>query len=173
MNRSIINYIIMFIVLMLAQVLVCNHIILFNVATPIVFIYLIICLPISLNVNWVLTIGFLSGLCIDIFSDTLGINCLACSVLAMLRKPVFSLYTPRENDNKDISPTATSLGFTVYAKYLFTLVFFFCVVAFCAEYLSFFNFGRVVAKILFSTILSSVVLFGIDSLIVNRREKRL
>lgn len=163
----------MSLLLILAQVLVCNHIILFNVATPVIFIYLIICLPISLHTNWILTIGFLTGLCVDVFSDTLGINCLACSIMAMLRKPILSFYTPRDTDNKELSPTATSLGFSIYAKYLITIVFIYCLVAFCAEYLSFFNIGRVFSKIISSTILSSVVLYGIDSLIVNRNEKRL
>ena len=173
MNNQIINYIILFISLLLAQVLICNHIILFGVATPIIYIYLVISLPMSSSVNLLLLISFLSGLTIDIFSDTLGVNCLAAVIMTMCRKPILLLYNPRENDKKGLIPTMTSLGFSVYLKYLTTLVLIYSIISYSAEYLSFINFSRMTLKIISSTILSTIILVGIDSLIVNRRAKRL
>ena len=173
MDRSIINYLILFVSLLLAQVLIFNHIVLFGVATPIIYIYLIISLPISSSVNLLLLISFLSGLSIDIFSDILGVNCLAAVIMTMCRKPILSLYNPRENDNKGLIPTIKSLGLSVYIKYVTSLVLIYCIVAYGAEYLSFVNFGRIVFKIFSSTILTTLLLLGFDSLIINRREKRL
>ena len=77
MNRSAISLIIWSIVLILAQVLVFNHICLFGYAVAFVFIYTLIKLPISMSKEWQFTIAFLLGLVIDIFSDTLGMNTLA------------------------------------------------------------------------------------------------
>lgn len=52
------QFILLGFILVLAQVIVFNHICLFNVAVPLVFIYLLVRLPITLSVNWMLTIGF-------------------------------------------------------------------------------------------------------------------
>ena len=77
MSKAILQNFIILVVLLLAQVLICNHILLFNVATLFIFIYVIIHLPISLGTGWLLTWAFLSGLTVDVFSDTLGVNALA------------------------------------------------------------------------------------------------
>lgn len=62
--------VILLIVLVTAQVLICNHIMLFNVATPFIFIYLIVSLPMDLKTDWLLTWAFAAGLLVDLFSDT-------------------------------------------------------------------------------------------------------
>ena len=43
------------IVLVLAQVLVCNRIMLFGVAVAFVFIYVVVSLPMKLKTDWLLT----------------------------------------------------------------------------------------------------------------------
>lgn len=96
MSKTTLQFLLLGFILVLAQVIVFNHICLFNMAVPMVFFYLIIRLPITLSVNWLLTIGFFLGLTVDIFSDTYGMNALACTVEAMLRRPILRLYVPRE-----------------------------------------------------------------------------
>ncbi|MBR2084353.1 MAG: rod shape-determining protein MreD [Muribaculaceae bacterium] len=82
-----IQFILLFIVLTVLQ-LVCNKIVLWGVAMPVVFIYLILRLPVNLHGGWVLTIAFFSGLIIDIFDNTPGMNALACTLMAAVRRPV-------------------------------------------------------------------------------------
>ena len=89
MNKTAIILIALFLVLVPAQAVIFNNLILFNIALPLVFIYLIISLPVTLSTNWSLTIGFVTGLAVDIFSDTSGMNALACTTLAFIRKPVY------------------------------------------------------------------------------------
>ena len=62
MTKTVIQFIVLFFALMIMQ-LVCNKIVLFNVAMPIVFIYLILRLPVNLHGGWVLTIAFSPGCC--------------------------------------------------------------------------------------------------------------
>lgn len=69
MSKTVLQFILLGFILVLAQVIVFNHICLFNVAVPLVFIYLLVRLPITLSVNWMLTIGFFLGLTVDIFSE--------------------------------------------------------------------------------------------------------
>lgn len=167
------QFIILGLVLVLAQVLVFNHICLFNVGVPMVFIYLIVRLPVTLALNWVLTIGFFIGLIVDVFSDTYGMNAVACTVLAMIRRPVLRLYVPREEDLTRPEPSMLSLGAGVYMKYLLTLTLIYCALIFTIEAFTFFNPLQLLLRIIFSTLLSMIIMLGIDSIMTPRSEKRL
>jgi rod shape-determining protein MreD len=93
--NSWLRYFFLFIVVVFLQVTIGNNIHLLGVAIPFLYIYFIIRLPLSLSVNWTFTLAFILGLVIDIFSNTPGMNALACTVVAFLRKPILNLYTPR------------------------------------------------------------------------------
>ena len=167
------QFILLGFILVLAQVIVFNHICLFNVAVPLVFIYLLVRLPITLSVNWMLTIGFFLGLIVDIFSDTYGMNTLACTIEAMMRKPILRLYVPREEDLARPEPSMYSLGTATYLKYLLTLTLLYCSLIFLIEAFTFFNPVRLLLRIVFSTILSMALMIGIDSFMTPQSEKRL
>lgn len=167
MSREIVHYIILFVSMLLLQVLICNNIVLFNVAIPIIFIYFIIHLPINLSTNIVLTLSFLLGLMVDVFSDTLGMNTLACTILAMLRRKIYSLYKSREEKFAEIVPSISSLGIIVFMKYLITMTLCYCILFFSIEYFSFSHFSIMLTKILSSTALTFVLILGIDSLITR------
>ncbi|MGN1237775.1 MAG: rod shape-determining protein MreD [Muribaculaceae bacterium] len=171
MIKTVLQFIALFIILTLVQV-VCNHICIFGVAIPIVYIYFIIRLPINLSVNWAMTLAFLLGLTIDIFSNTQGMNALACVVAAALRRPVFSLYFAREDDLANPIPSIQTLGFGIYIKYLLSMVLLFCILLFSIQAFTLHNLQTTLLRIAASTILSTLLIFGIDSL-DTKREKRL
>lgn len=173
MSKTTLQFILLGIVLVLAQVIVFNHVCLFNVAVPLVFIYLIIRLPITLSLNWVLTISFGLGLVVDIFSDTYGMNTVACTILGALRRPVLRLYVPREEDLTRPEPSMLSLGVAVYIKYLLSMTLIYCTLIFVIEVFTFFNPLQLVLRIVFSTLLSLLIMLGIDTLMTPRSEKRL
>ena len=74
MGKIIVQNILILICLILVQVLICNHIMLFNIAMVFVFIYVVISLPLNLSTGWLLTWAFFSGLVVDIFSNKVGVN---------------------------------------------------------------------------------------------------
>ena len=161
MIKTILQFLLLFIILTLLQV-VCNHICIFGVAIPIVYIYFLIRLPINLSVNWSM----------DIFSNTQGMNALACVVTAALRRPVFSLYFAREDDLANPIPSIQTLGFGIYIKYLLSMVLIFCILLFAIQAFTLHNLQVTMMRIAASTILSTLLIFGIDSL-DTKREKRL
>lgn len=173
MSKTILHFFFLFIIMLLTQVIVFNHIVLFNVAMLVIFIYFIIRLPITLSVNWVMTLSFFLGLSIDIFSDTQGMNSLACTILAVLRRPIFRLYFPREDDLTIPEPSIRSLGIGIYIKYLFSMVLMYCTLIFMIEAFTFFNPLQLILRIICSSALSFLLILGIDSLTLSRREKRL
>lgn len=173
MNQRFFLNLAMMIVLILVQVLICNHIMLFNVAMAFVFIYVFISLPMDTKVTVVLTWAFFSGLLVDLFSDTPGLNALACTLLAIIRKPCLYAYIPKDDFTKNVVPSLANLGFAVYAKYLLTLSAIYCVLVFTIEYFNFANVKQLVILSASSAVFTFLILLGIDSLIISRSEKRL
>lgn len=156
----------------LLQVLIFNQIHLFEVAVPLVFIYIIFKMPISLSTVWVLTLSFLLGLVVDIFSNTPGMNALACTILAFMRRPILSLYLPHGYDYATEVPSIRCFGMWLYVRYSLTLSLLYCTLVFLIESLSFFDLPYLILRILGSTLLTFVLILCIDSL-SQGNEKRL
>lgn len=172
MDKDVLINLIIAIVLVLTQVLICNHIFIFDVAMAFVFIYVIIRMPMDLKTDALLTWAFLCGLLVDLFSDTPGVNALACTILAMLKSPCMYAYVPRDDRTKSIAPSIKELGFAVYSKYLLTMSGIYCLLAFTIEYFNFADIKEIVIMTVSSALLTFLVILGIDSLIVSN-EKRL
>ncbi|MDE5800624.1 MAG: rod shape-determining protein MreD, partial [Paramuribaculum sp.] len=110
MNRTYTTILIWIPLLIVLQALVFNHICLFGYAVPFVFIYGLLRLPLSLSKERAFTIGFLTGSILDIFSDTMGLNALCCTLLMALRRPIARLYLPRDEDLLELIPGIKSYG---------------------------------------------------------------
>lgn len=162
-GQSIKN-VILFVLLVLFQVLVCNNILLFGVGVPLPFIYFILALPMGLSLNLLLLVSFLLGFSVDIFSDTMGLNSLACIVLAVLKKPMFYAYMPREDKNADLAPSLFTMGWENYIKYLISLALIYCMLVFLIEFTSFASFGRILLMTIVSAVLTMLLMLGIDTL---------
>ncbi|MDE5842111.1 MAG: rod shape-determining protein MreD [Muribaculaceae bacterium] len=165
MNRSLIILAFLFPILILLQVLIFNHIMLFNLAVPFVFIYFIVRFPLGVSGSWAITFAFLMGLIVDIFSDTLGVNALACTILAGVKPSVFYAYVPRDDKTKNIVPTITTIGWQNYSKYLITLSAIFCLLEFGIEYFSYAGIQEILLMAVASSIITFIVILGIDSLL--------
>lgn len=161
---SPLKYVALFLVLILAQILICNNILLFGVAIPFVYIYFILVLPLNTNLNLLMILAFLMGLLIDLFSDTLGLNCLACLLLSVLKKPVFYAYMPHEDKFLSAIPSISTMGWFNYLKYILTLIAIFTIVIFGVEFFSFASFGRIMAMTASSLLFSLLVMLAVDAL---------
>lgn len=168
MNNSIIKYSILFIVCVLLQVLIFNKVILFHVAVPMVFIYFIVRLPVDLKLSYVFTLSFLLGLAVDIFSDTPGVNALACTLLAALRLPVYFAYMTRDDNTVRLTPCVFTMGIFEYSKYLLSCIVIYCLMAFSIEYFSFANVKDIVIMTAASAVLTFMLLLTFDCLIPVR-----
>lgn len=169
MTKETLKFAGIFIAMILLQVLICNHIALFNVAVPIIFIYFIVRLPIDLGHGWLFTLSFLMGLIIDICSDTPGVNALASTLLSGVKRPVFFAYVPRDDKSKIVAPSISTLGAAAYCKYLVTMVAIYCVLVFSIEYFNFADIKEIVILSASSCILSFTILLAIDCLIINKQ----
>lgn len=74
-----------FILLISIQLLIVNNIELFGYSSPYIYILFIITFPLEANRNLLIFLGFLLGLCMDIWSNSGGIHAGACVLIAYLR----------------------------------------------------------------------------------------
>lgn len=171
MAKNTIQFIILFVVLVLVQVIF-SKIMLFNVATPIIFIYLLLRLPISASLNVVFTVAFFSGLAIDMFNNTQGMNALACLLISAIRSKVFYAFVTRDDETSNIIPSCKSVGTGTYLKYAGTLMLVYCFLIFFIQAFTFHNVLLTIARVICSFVISLILIYGIDSLVDTRREKR-
>lgn len=169
MTKEVLKYLLMFVILVVAQAVVFNHLYLWNVAIPLVFIYFILKLPVTLAQGWVITLSFLLGMSVDMFSNTPGMNSLACTLLSVMRMPVLHLYYPRDEDMAFPEPGIRTLGAAVFMKYVFTLTFIYCLMFFAIEAFTFSNWLLMLARTAASSVLTFIIIVAIDSFFSKRR----
>lgn len=175
MNRHLLSFLLLFIILVPAQALIFNNMVLFNVAMPFVYILMILKLPLNMSVNIVMTLAFVSGLAVDIFSDTMGINTIAAVVTAFVRKPVARIYLGADAETEELKPSAASMGSAAFIKYALTASLIYCTLVFTIEAFQFFNLRLLLLRIACSTLFTFMLIFALDSLTLSRSrsEKRL
>ncbi len=143
--------------LLTLQILVLNNILpsgaFFDYANIIIYPLLIILMPIEIEGPALMVIGFIYGMLLDFFTDSIGVHASACVFLAFVRPFVLSVVEPREGYNVNQSPLRQTFGFPWFFTYsafmlLLHLFFYFSVEAFTFVF---------IIEILLKTIVSFVV----------------
>lgn len=138
MNTRTIQLIFISIILLLAQVLVLNHIHLFGVAMPLLYVYIMLVFP-RKYARWKILIwGFAMGLSIDIFLNTPGLAASSMTFIGLVQPNILDMFIQKENA-EDIEPTMKSLGTMKYIYYSAILVLIYCIIFFSLEAFNFFN----------------------------------
>lgn len=167
MTNNWLKQLISFIVLILLQVLVFNHISFWGYATPFLYIYFIIKMPIDTNRNLLMVLGFIMGFIIDIFCNTPGQNAAATVFAAFAQRPVQGLFFARE-DFEHFIPSIVSLG-SAFMKYTCVVVFLHNLALILISSFSYFNFQTILLRIISSTILTCILIFAIEGFTVKKR----
>lgn len=166
MNIDLLKRLWLFIILLLAQALVLNHIHLFGFATPLLYIYFVSSFKRNYP-KWALLVwSFIMGLSVDIFSNTPGVAATSMTVLALLQPYVLELFMQRESD-EDIQPSIFTFGLMRYLYYTLLLTFIYCVVFFTVETFTFFNWLQWILSVAGSMLLSVVLIVVVDNLRKN------
>lgn len=155
------NRLIMFVCLCLAQVLILNHVHLFQVATPLLYVYFVITFRRNFP-RWIMLLAsFFTGLLIDICSSTPGLAAFCLTLIAFVQPLVLELFVPRDSvDNLESS--AAALGWNRFATLSAILTVFYCLLFFGLESFSFFNWFLWLGRALASAALTLLLLFAIE-----------
>ena len=128
-------------------------------------------LPNNKNKIYTLIIAFFTGLLIDIFTNTYGIHAFS-TVFVMFYRNRW-LNRSGEHSGETVSPSIDSLGSKWFLFFIFPLIFIHHFLVFFIENGGFHFFGRLLAKVILSTILTGIIVFVIHVLLAPKRKKRI
>lgn len=164
MNKTALNILLTALILIPVQAVFLNNMVLFNVAVPIVFIYVIITLPITYSAAAAMTVGFLCGAAVDVLSDTLGMNALCCTLLSFFHRNIFHLYVSSDIDLAEQRPSPRNMGAADFMKYALTMTVAYCLMLFGIEAAQVFNLPLYLLRVAFSSLYSFVLIYAIAGL---------
>ncbi len=152
------RYIANFLILVLVQMLLLNHIHLFG-AQAYLYVMFLALLPTNIPTKYLLPIGFLVGLVIDVFSGTYGVHAAATTFVAFVRPFLLRLFI-MQNDAMDetLSLAKQKVNFVWYVVAMVVLHHFALLMI---EAFSFQYFGTVLLKTLISSIFTLILIFCI------------
>ncbi len=149
--------IIRFFVLILFQVLVLNNVHLTNINAHLFFYVLFILLLPFETPKWLLLlIGFVTGITIDIFSDTYGLHACASVFMAFMRPFMLDLNSPREGYETGTTPNIQHYGIEWFARYSIVLIFVHHFVYYYVEAFTLDEFWHTMFRVFLSAILTFV-----------------
>ena len=158
----LVNRLVMFVVLLVVQVLVLNHVWLLNVATPLLYVYFAITFPRNTEKGEVLGWCFFLGLLIDLFSNTPGLAAGTLTLIGMTQTYLVELFVPRDSvENLEVS--AATLGWGKFSMLSGILTLIYCLLFFILEAFNFFDWQLWILRAVFSTVLTLLLMLAIES----------
>ena len=162
MKIELINRLVMFVALFVAQVLILNHVHLFGVGTPLLYVYFIITFRRNFPKWLVLVSSFLLGLLIDIFSNTPGLAASTMTLVALAQAYLIDLVAPRDSA-EDLEASAKVLGASKFVTLSALLTLLYCLVFFALEAFNFFDVLLWLARSVVSFVLTMVLILAVES----------
>ena len=157
-----------FLLLVLAQVLLFNHLNFFGNINPLVYVLFFYWFPLRQNRAAFILIGFFLGFVIDIFSDTLALHTIAAVTLAYLRPVLMRFCFGANFDFQGFTfKNSTRLQ---RVTFLLLLIVIQHTVFFSLEILSISHFLLILKKILFTSVFTFVISVLLSSLFAIENE---
>lgn len=151
-----------FVVFALIQILILNNIHFLRIATPFLYLYFIIKMPVGASRSHVVFFSFLIGLVIDIFSNTPGMHAATCTLAGFARDPLIRLFMG-EDLPEGIYPSYQTFGFGGFLRYVLSFVIIQHVALFLIESLTFFDPLFLVIRIIASVIMTTLLICTVEA----------
>ncbi len=119
----VVSNLVRFIVLVLLQVLLVDHIDLANGwVVPYIYVLFLLMLPLGIAHWEALLVGFGTGLVMDVFSSTPGMHTVACTVMMYARALMLRALAPREGFDPMDRATIGHMGLAWFVTYAGVLI---------------------------------------------------
>lgn len=168
MNNIIGQNIIRFIILVLVQVSILNHINFLGDINPYLYVLFIVLFPLRNNRLAFISIAFFLGISVDMFSDTGGIHAGASVFLAYIRPLItkFSFGTLNEFHSVKFN----NIDFIKRITYIIIIVFFHHLMLFSLEYFSLTHIITILKHTLLSGLFTAILIL-LTTIIFSNKSK--
>ena len=168
MIRFISRNIVRFILLVLLQVFIFNNIQLGGFINPYFYILFILLLPFETPRLILIISGFIIGITVDAFANTMGIHASATVFMAFVRPYALNLFAPRDDYDPNTLPRIRYYGLNWFLKYTAFLVLAHHLFLFYIEVFTFSDFFNTLWRCLLSCLLSIVLIILSQYLIYKK-----
>jgi rod shape-determining protein MreD len=168
MIRVLAKYLLLFAVLILAQVLIFNNIEFSGFINPYIYVLFVLLLPFSTPKLVLLLSSFTLGLLIDLFMGTPGVHSSATLLMAFGRPSVMAMFSPREGYQTGTYPRLAQFGLEWFVKYTVALVLLHHFALFYLEVFTFHHFFSTFLRALLSSMLTSLLIIFSQFFIFRR-----
>lgn len=166
------KYILLSIAVILAQVLVLNHVAFNTYINPYLYVFLICLLPFNIQKTISLLIAMILGVLVDVCSDTAGWH-MGASVLAMFtRNLMINITKPLEGHEEDDGISVFSLGLTNYLIFAGIIVSVHHFYLFLLESFKWSLFFSSFLKGLISAIFTMILMITIQFIFIQKKRRR-
>lgn len=162
MNVTFAKGILLFVTLLLVQILVFNHIHLFNYATPILYIYIALRFKRDFPRWGMLLTCFLMGLFIDTFSNTAGMATISMTFIGFVRPYLLMPFLNRDSAD-DLTPDMNTLGTAKFTYFTMATILLYCLIFFTIESFSFSNWQQWLGCTAGSFALTTILILVIEN----------
>lgn len=162
MINTILRGLLYFVVFVLIQILILNNIHFFRIATPFLYLYFIIKLPVGTSQTQVVFFSFLIGLVIDIFSNTPGMHAAACSLAGFSRELLIHFFMGKDLP-EGIYPSYHTFGIGGFFRYALAFVMLHHIALFLLESLTFFDPLFLAIRILASVVMTMLLVGTVEA----------
>lgn len=162
MINNILRGLFYFVVFVAIQIWVLNNIHFLRIATPFLYLYFIVKLPVGASQAQVVFFSFLAGLTIDMFTNTPGMHAAACTLVGFIRDPLIRFYLGKDLP-EGIYPSYKTFGFGGFFRYVLTLVVIHHLALFLLESLTFFDPVFLAVRIAASTVMTTVLICTVEA----------
>jgi len=149
----------MLLLLCVLQIFIFNHIQILGVATPFIYVYLVLTFPANYPQWGILLWSFFTGLIIDIFCNTPGVASAAMTFVGLLQPYILKAMLQRDAP-ENFRPSLYTLGVGKYLNYCIILVFIFCLILITLDTFNFFDWQQWGLQIIGCTLLTLVVVIA-------------
>lgn len=171
MSRVLLLNIVRFVVLVILQVFLFKNMGYYNLATPYPYVLFLLMLPLGMPKLLLFIICFFTGLAVDAFYDTLGVNAAACVTLAAIRTAFISITVQLDNHEMFATPSISEMSLRWFLIYSTVIVFSHHLVLFFLEAFTFSNFHYTFLSVILSCIFT-ILLILLFSLLFYRKSRR-
>lgn len=170
--RNLWKYIIIGIILILAQGALDNYVNLSLYLNITLFMFPLLVLPVRMGTVPVMLIAFVLGLIVDILGNGIpGLTSAALTVAALARKQLLGLTVPKENSSNDRKSTIEGMGITRFAVYSASMSFIFLLAYILLDSSGFRPFGQCIARLGLSLVTDTALLTALYAVSTDNRKR--
>lgn len=147
MQRAI-EYIVFFVVVVLLQALLFDNMMFSGLVVPLYYVVFVLLLPVKMERLWLLVLGVVMGMTMDVSMGTAGLNTIATTAVAFLRPLAMNISMGKDAVHESI-PYGGAVSSNSFVTYAAMLIFIHNSLFFGFESLGshfFYTLGRIVAS---------------------------